>query len=218
MYRLINALPSPYGRKVAVALYEKKLPFETIFDLPWAEAVKTRIHSPFEQLPILLVEGEQPVFDSAFILQWLEARHPQPSLLPAEIEARLHALRLQMIGERLMEISQSLIFEHFRDPPSAQSIERASRKILGGLAEAERSIGDAPNSGESVHLGHIALATTLLVWEFVVAEAMSPPVDALVWRSRCPSLTSFAEEMEQRSSFVATRPQPMAVDIPAEVA
>ena len=46
MYTLINAGPSPYGRKVSVALYEKGLPFRTIFDLPWAEAVETRQHSP----------------------------------------------------------------------------------------------------------------------------------------------------------------------------
>jgi len=32
MYKLVNAGPSPYGRKVAVALHEKGLPFETIYD------------------------------------------------------------------------------------------------------------------------------------------------------------------------------------------
>ena len=42
MYRLINARPSPYGRKVAIAMHEKGLPFETLFDLPWADAVETR--------------------------------------------------------------------------------------------------------------------------------------------------------------------------------
>lgn len=41
MYKLVNAGPSPYGRKVAVALHEKGLPFETIYDLPWTEATET---------------------------------------------------------------------------------------------------------------------------------------------------------------------------------
>lgn len=217
MYKLINARPSPYGRKVAVALHEKQLPFEMVFDLPWSDAVETQKHSPFEQLPILLVQSEQPVFDSSYILQWLELRHPTPALLPEKIEARLAALRLQMMGERLMEIAQALIFEHHRPEPSGQAIDRATRKIVRGVAEAERSLREIPEVGEPIDLGHIALATTLIVWEFVVEEGMSPPIDALVWRGHGPLLTEFVEKMEQRPSFIATRPQSMSVDIGAEV-
>jgi glutathione S-transferase len=219
MYRLINARPSPYGRKVAVTLHEKNIPFETIYDLPWADAVETRQHSPLEQLPILLVEGEEPVYDSSFILQWIEARHPEPPLLPPEPEARIAALRLQMLGERLMEIGQSLIFEGYRPQPSLQAIDRGTRKILGGLAELERLLARGPSrsSGDPIHLGHIAIGTTLLVWEFVVAEKMSPDIDALIWRGRYPSLTALVTELEERPSFQVTQPQSMAVDIGAEV-
>ena len=39
--RLINAPPSPFGRKVAIALHEKELPFETQWDEPWGEATVT---------------------------------------------------------------------------------------------------------------------------------------------------------------------------------
>lgn len=219
MYRLVNARPSPYGRKVAVALHEKGIPFETIFDLPWADAVETRQHSPLEQLPILLVEGEDPVYDSSFILQWIEARHPEPALLPRDTGERLAALKLQMLGERLMEIAQSIIFESHRPQPSSQGIDRATRKIFGGLAEIERLLaGEQSRShGEGIHLGHIAIGTTLLVWEFVVAEKMSPPIDALVWRGRYPNLTALVIDLEGRPSFQATRPQSMVVDIAAEV-
>lgn len=218
MFRLVNARPSPYGRKVAIALHEKGLPFETVFDLPWADAVETRLHSPLEQLPILLVEGEEPVYDSSYILQWLELRFPRPALLPADVSSRLLALKLQMLGERLMEIAQAAIFESFRPEPGAQALERGSRKIRRGLAEAERLTMAPPTGNEPVHLGHIALVTTLSVWEFVVEQGMSPAIDALVWRGRYASLTRLAEELERRPSFIATRPQPMDVDIAAEVA
>jgi glutathione S-transferase len=219
MYRLVNARPSPYGRKVAVALKEKGLAFEIIYDLPWSDAVETRQHSPLEQLPILLVDGEDPVYDSSFILQWLEARHPEPPLLPRDPEERIAALRLQMLGERLMEVAQALIFETHRPQPSPQGIDRATRKILRGLSELERLLkADRQRLPEgSIHLGHIAIATTLIIWEFVVAEKMSPPIDALVWRGRYPRLTELISELEERPSFQATRPQSMAVDIGAEV-
>ncbi len=220
MYRLINARPSPYGRKVAIAMHEKGLPFETLFDLPWADAVETRQHSPLEQLPILLVEGEEPVYDSSYILQWLELTHPEPALLPADVRDRLLALKLLMLGERLMEIAQTIIFEGYRPQPSEQTVERQSRKIHGGLAEIERLLGDAlpPGPGEPVHLGQIALATTLSIWEFVVAEKMSPSIDALIWRGRYPRLTALVERLEERPAFQNTRPQSMPVDIAAEVA
>lgn len=219
MYQLINARPSPYGRKVAIALHEKAVPFVTIFDLPWAEAVETRQHSPLEQLPILLVPGDDPIYDSTYILQWLEAHHAEPNLLPSDRDERLAALKLQILGERLMEIAQSVIFETYRPQPSDQGIERGTRKIIRGLAEVERlvGIGRQPSAEEPIHLGHIALATTLLVWEFVVSEKMSPPIDAFVWRGRYSALTALVTELERRPSFVATRPQSMIVDIAAEV-
>jgi glutathione S-transferase len=219
MYRLINARPSPYGRKVAVALHEKGIEFETIFDLPWGDAVETRQYSPLEQLPILLVPGGDPVYDSSFILQWIEARHPEPPLLPLEREQRIAALQLQMLGERLMEIAQAVIFETYRPQPSPQAIERATRKIVRGLAELERLLAaDLPRApGTPIHIGHIAVATTLLVWEFVVAEKMSPPIDALIWRGRYSGLTALISEIEERQSFQATRPQSMTVNIEAEV-
>lgn len=217
MYRLVNARPSPYGRKVAIALHEKELSFETLFDLPWAAAIETRRHSPLEQLPILLVDGEEPIYDSSYILQWLEHRHPIPALLPSGVGPRLLALKLQMLGERLMEIAQAMIFEHYRPQPSEPALDRGTRKIVGGLAAAERLIGDAPSGDSPIHLGHIALGTTLSVWEFVVMQEMSPAIDALVWRGRYGRLTRLVESLEARPSFAATVPQAMAVDIGAEV-
>ena len=219
MYRLINARPSPYGRKVAIALHEKAVPFVTIFDLPWAEAVETRKHSPLEQLPILLVPDSEPIYDSGFILQWLEAHHPEPSLLPTERDQRLAALKLQTLGERLMEIAQTVIFETYRPQPSEQAIDRGTRKIVRGLTEVERLMGTAkpPSVEAPIHLGQIALASTLLVWEFVVSEKMSPPIDALVWRGRYPALSALVAALELRPSLVTTKPQSMRVDIAAEV-
>ncbi len=219
MYELINARPSPYGRKVSIAMHEKGLAFAVTYDLPWAEAVATREHSPLEQLPILLVAGEPPVYDSSYILRWLEERHPQPALLPTDPDERLAALKLQTLGERLMEIAQALIFEGYRPDPSETAIDRATRKIRGGLAEADRLLANAPLplADQTLDLGQIALATTLLVWEFVVEQQMSPPIDVLVWRGRYPNLTRLISHVEHRRSFRATAPGAMGVDIAAEV-
>jgi len=215
MFQLINAGPSPYGRKVAVALHEKGLAFETIYDLPWADAVKTREHSPLEQLPILLTETNEAIYDSTFILDWLEWTHPEPALMPATLDAKIAARRLQVLAERLMEISQALIFEHNRQVPALAAIERHTRKLISGLPAAEVLVAAAAFDGVRPHLGQIALATSLLAWDFVIAQGMIPPLTGLVWRPICPNISALVDQLEQRDSFIVTRPIPMQVDFHA---
>lgn len=212
MYRLINAGPSPYGRKVAVALHEKGLEFETIYDFPWAEAIKTREHSPLEQLPILLTETDEAIYDSSFIVDWLEWVHPQPALLPAQLDQRIAARRLQVLGERLMEIGQAMIFEHHRPAPAQANLDRQARKLDGGLAAAEHLVAHHTTKAAPLHLGEIALATTLLAWDFVIAQGMIPPLPALVWRTRFPQVAELVDRLNSRPSFIATQPRPMQVD------
>ena len=52
--KLINNPPSPYGRKVVIALIEKGLPFEIVEDMPWGESTIASQYNPLEQVPILL--------------------------------------------------------------------------------------------------------------------------------------------------------------------
>ena len=44
MYQLISATPSPYARKVRIALAEKGLPFELLTEVPWDST--TASHTP----------------------------------------------------------------------------------------------------------------------------------------------------------------------------
>lgn len=216
-YRLVTAAPSPYGRKVAVALLEKGISFETTLDLPWADAVETKRYSPLEQLPILLPPDGEPVYDSALIVDWLELMHPDPPLVPTEIVDRLASMRLRTLGERLMEIAQTLIFEMHRPSPACAFVVRQSRKIERGLQAAEDLAGERSQRPLLFDQGAIAIATTLLCWEFVVAEGMSAPIDVLVWRERYPALTDLVADAECRQSFVRTRPTSMTVDIDGEM-
>lgn len=216
-YRLITAGPSPYGRKVAVALAEKNLAFETVYDLPWADALETRKYSPLEQLPILLPAEGEPVYDSALILDWLELVHPEPPLVPAAQAARIDCLRRRTLGERLMEVAQALVFEMYRDAPAEQTVDRLTRKIVRGLEALEDLVDARCASALACDLGDIASVTTLSCWEYIVNQGISPAISAFEWRGRHPALTKLVEQMETRASFEATRPVPMQVDIRKEV-
>jgi glutathione S-transferase len=217
-FTLINARPSPFGRKVAIAMIEKGLAYEVRYDVPWGNQTCTPEFSPLQQLPILITEQGENIYDSTYILEWLEARYPSPPLLPNNVDQRLAAKKRQLLGERLMEVAQSLIFEKHRPDPSSAWIERQTRKILGAYTELERLQAEPrATANASIDLGDIAIGTTLLLFEFVVAVGLSPEIDALRWRGRYAALTQFLSALEKRASFVATVPQPMDVDLQATV-
>lgn len=215
---LINAPPSPYGRKVAIALIEKGIDYDVHYDTPWGQETCTPQYSPLEQLPILLVPGGKPVYDSSYILSWLEIVHPLPRLLPENIEERIDALHRQMLGERLMEVAQAVIFEHHRADPSMAWIDRQTRKIVAVLAVLEQQYGvRVVGPDRPVDLGDIAIATTLLILEYVVPAGLSPDIVVFRWRQQHPNLARAVTELERRPSFASTRPRPMEVDIATQV-
>lgn len=218
-YTLINAKPSPYGRKVAIVMLEKGISFDVRYDVPWGDQTCTPDYSPLQQLPILITEQNEYIYDSAYILDWLEARFPEPALLPVDLDARLDALKRRMLGERLMEVAQALVFELHRPEPSMPWVERQSRKVQGALTELERLYGDhAGHDGPDMDLGDIAVATTLLGIEFAVKSGLSPLAAVLQWRESHPALDSAVAAFALRPSFLATMPQMMDVNLQATVA
>ena len=55
MFKLISATPSPYARKVRIALAEKGLPFELLTEVPWDNTTTTPRYNPLEKLPVRLL-------------------------------------------------------------------------------------------------------------------------------------------------------------------
>lgn len=49
MLRLISATPSPFARKVRIALHEKGLPFELLTEVPWDKSTSTPRYNPLEK-------------------------------------------------------------------------------------------------------------------------------------------------------------------------
>lgn len=217
-FTLINARPSPYGRKVAISLLEKALPYEVQYDRPWNEGTCTPEYNPIEQLPILITEQGESVYDSPFILEWIETRYPDPPLLPADVDGRLEARKRQMLGERLLDFAGQLIFEAQREHQSQPWIDRHTRKVHGALAELERIYSGGKINSLPVDLGDIAVVTTLDLFEFVVADGIAPEIPAMRWRGIYPQLTRLVERLDERPSFARTMPQHMEFDLGATVA
>ncbi|MFM9939645.1 MAG: glutathione S-transferase N-terminal domain-containing protein [Hyphomicrobiaceae bacterium] len=206
MYKLISATPSPYARKVRIALIEKAIPFELITEVPWDSTTQTPKYNPLEKLPILITKEGHSVYESRYILEWLEAKHPTLPMLPDDVDGRLAARHLEVLADGVCDAFVLTFFER-RRPVEQQSREwlaRQRRKIDGGLAAIAGIVGEREFAvGDRFGLGDIAAAT--------VAGYLAVRDPAYDWQSRHPTLARYSARMEQRPSLAATRPVPQKI-------
>lgn len=97
--------------------------------------------------------------------------------------------------------------------------QRQSRKVRGALGEIDHRIGSRrPAIDASIDLGDIAIGSTLLVVEFLIANGFVPALDVLKWQESNPNLVDYAGALDQRPSFIATHPAMMEVDLKSVLA
>jgi transglutaminase-like putative cysteine protease len=70
-----------------------------ITEVPWNQGAITPQHNPLAKLPVLLLEDGSSVYDSRFILEYLEWVYPQTPLLPADVPGKLAAKRLEVLAD-----------------------------------------------------------------------------------------------------------------------
>lgn len=200
MYQLISATPSPYARKVRIALAEKGLPFELLTEVPWDSTTTTPRYNPLEKLPILLLGDGSSVYESSYILQYLELKHPQVPLVPKDIDGHLAARKLEVLCDGVCDAVVLSLFEKMRaDGGSPEWLARQRRKIEGGMAEMARLVGQRQWAvGESFSLGDIAVGTA--------AGYVSLRYPDLAWRTLHPDLAVLCERLVQRKSFTDSMP------------
>jgi glutathione S-transferase len=199
MFKLISATPSPYARKVRIALAEKKLPFELMTEVPWDHTTATPKYNPLEKLPVLILEDGSSVYESSFILQYLEWKYPQTPLLPDDVDGKIAARRLEVLCDGVCDAVVLTFFERQRDGQSPEWLARQRRKIEGGVREMARLVGTRTFAvGEKFGLGDIGAGTAL-----GYLGVRFPEFD---WRSQYPHLAEFSRRMEARPSFANSVP------------
>jgi glutathione S-transferase len=210
MYRLISATPSPYARKVRIALAEKGIPFELATEVPWDSTTATPAYNPLEKLPVLVLPDGRGIYESRFILEWLEAKHPDPPLLPADKDDILAARQVEVIADGICDALVLLFWERRRseEHQSAPWMARQRRKVGGGLralsALAEtRDGGRGWLVGDRFGLADIAAGAVLGYLDVRFPEHP--------WRSLHPALVRLGERVSERPSFRTTLPAPQRI-------
>ncbi|KAK5198316.1 hypothetical protein LTR92_002561 [Exophiala xenobiotica] len=232
--KLISATPSPYARKVRIALAEKSIPFELVTEVPWDSTTQTPQYNPLEKLPVLIDteagkdsedEGEA-VYESHFILDWIEYNFAPPryvSLTPDTKEGELFAKKVQVIADGMCDACVLMFFEKQRSSPSPDWTARQRRKVDGGLkqlaawvaeaeAEADKEKAKANENREEdfflVNGGRFTLADIAAgcVLGYLRVRFAEHP-----WQEEYPHLKRYSDRLEARESFKDTVPTPQTI-------
>ena len=203
MYTLISATPSPYARKVRIALLEKGIPFTLQTEVPWHGTTATPAYNPLEKLPVLVLPDGTGIYESRFILEWLEVKHPTPRLLPDDPEEILAARQVEVIADGICDAVVLLFFERMRATPSEEWIARQRRKVEGGVRALAERAGDGFLVGGRFGLADIAAGTALRY-----LAVRFPEFD---WAGLYPGLAAVSARLEARPAFAATVPVPQSI-------
>jgi glutathione S-transferase len=164
MMILRSSPPSPFGRKVRIAL--ALLGFERDVKIEAADPTKTddtvRQQNPLGKIPVLIAEDGIAYYDSRVILDYLDHRAGGGKIVPRDAAKRLVALRLQALCDGLLDASILTVYEaRWRKPETHDRIwlEHQAGKVNRALATLEA----APPALDAAlpDIGQIALACAL---------------------------------------------------------
>lgn len=113
MRQLYHLPISPACRKVRLVMAEKGLDFELVEERDWERRDEFLMLNPAGEVPVLVVEGGEPLSGATPIAEYLEETSPDVKLLPEEPLARAEVRRLVDWFDRKFaaEVSDGLIFE-----------------------------------------------------------------------------------------------------------
>lgn len=196
--KLYITAPSPYARKCRIVVREKGLEsrVEEIAVDPYANAPELLASNPIVQVPTLIADDGAPVNDSPVICEYLDAIGDGPRLLPTEGAERLRVRRLETQANAALEMGVKLLLE-LRRPEHERSsswIERWTTNMGRALDALETA---RPDAGQ-LDMGVITAGVAVRWIAF-----RHPNFDLATGR---PGLMALSESLEQRPSFIATRP------------
>lgn len=199
MIKLYHTSISANSRRVWIALLEKEIEFELVslnLDGDQFQPEFLAI-SPFHHIPVLVDDGFN-IVESLAILDYLEAKHPTPTMLPTNPQDLAIVRMVEMVTvNELLPAMNPLIRQMFGFPGSdPQKVEKAIGQLTTILTYFESLLGDRPYFGsQNLTLADI-VAGTVVPW----GPAMGVPLD------NYPKLKAWCEQLMERSAWQTTQP------------
>lgn len=198
--KLVGSLTSPYVRKVRVVLAERAIGHDFLEESAWNAGTTVPRYNPLNKVPALVIERGETLYDSAVIAEYLDGISGG-MLIPAQPLARARVKRGEALGDGLADAGITAFLERKREPSRQDEawISRQLDKVNAAITTMASDLGHKPFlGGNDMDLADIACGCALFWLEFRMPE--------IAWRDGYPNLRGWAERLEMRASFGATRP------------
>jgi len=194
---LHSTITSPYARKVWVVAHETGLisQIERIATNPHADEY-LRSDNPLCRVPTLILNDQSALFDSPVICEYLDSLHSGPKLFPAAGNERWAALRLQALGDGMLDASLSRRMETIR-PASEQSPMWIARQMMAINAALDWLGARIQLLNGPTNIGQIAIGCALGYLD------LRFPGDP--WLDKRTGIANWNTMFQARPSMVATR-------------
>lgn len=172
--KLYGALLSPFVRKVALAATEKGVDYELVLTSPHSRDPDFVAVSPFGKIPAIR-DGDFDLSDSTAIVTYLEAKQPEPSLLPADPQLRGKAMWYDEFADTILAAATVKILFNRLVGPKILKVGGDEAIALQGEAEVPPILGwfesIAPRQGwlvgDAFTIADISVASVLRTLAYV---------------------------------------------------
>ncbi|MEQ1547599.1 MAG: glutathione S-transferase family protein [Chakrabartia sp.] len=191
---------SPYVRKVMAYGAEKGLSLELVAVGIGDPNPEFRRASPFAKMPAF-TDGDFAISDSTAIIAYLEAKHPAPSMIPADPASRARTVWFDEFADTILISAAGPIFFNrivapmfLKQEGDMAAAEKAEKEALPPVMDYLESVIPASGFlvGDALSLADIAVASP-----FVNAAHCNVVPDA----AKYPKLTAYLAAMHARPSF-----------------
>lgn len=206
---LYGSTLSPFVRKTMAFAHEKGLRLTLKPGGMAGGGAEFDETSPFRKMPGFRDPGADggrdfTISDSSAIVQYLEARHPEPNLIPIDPANRARTIWYEEFGDTIVaKLSGACFFNRIvaprflKQPGDEAAAARAEAEELPPVMDYLERI--VPDAGDFLVAGRITLADLAVASPFVNLAHVAVAIDAGRW----PRATAYLDAILARPSFSA---------------
>ena len=198
MMILRSSPPSPFGRKVRIALHHLGLAerVEIVATDTASETDNIRKQNPLGKIPTLITEAGTALYDSPVILEYLDHLAGGDQIIPVNPDSRFAALTLQALADGILDASILRVYE--RRYRSEDKVVESWLEYQTGKVERALTALEASPPSTQVNVGTITLACALGYRDFRFPGT---------WRGTHPRLAAWLDDFAARvPAYAATTP------------
>ncbi|MFP5330203.1 MAG: glutathione S-transferase family protein [Alphaproteobacteria bacterium] len=213
---LFGSSLSPFVRKVIAFAGEKGIDIEVRPVGIGDQDPLFREASPFGKMPAM-ADGDFRLADSSAIIHYLEAKHPEPAMIPSEPELRGRCIWFDEFADTILagcgakmfynRVVAPVFLKREGDLAAADAAEREELPKILDYVESVAPERDGYLIGDRLTLADIAVASpfaNLMHLKIALDPGRYPKT--LAYTRRILSRSSFAPWVEREAGFLARQP------------